>query len=76
MDGLSLRKVDLHCHSTFSDGTFTPSQIVELARERGISHISLTDHDTVSGIEEAIKRGRELGVNVIPGIEVTATPPF
>ncbi|RUM89260.1 MAG: phosphatase [Thermovibrio sp.] len=76
MDGLSLRKVDLHCHSTFSDGTFTPSQIVELARERGISHISLTDHDTVSGIEEAIKRGRELGVNVIPGIEVTADTSF
>ncbi len=76
MDSLPLQKVDLHCHSTVSDGTLTPSQIVELAKRKGISYFALTDHDTVSGLKEAISRGRETGVNVIPGIEVTADTSF
>ena len=76
MDSLSLQKVDLHCHSTASDGTLTPSELVELSAEKGISHVALTDHDTVSGLEEAFSKGRELGVNVIPGIEVTADTSF
>jgi predicted metal-dependent phosphoesterase TrpH len=76
MDSISLQKVDLHCHSTHSDGTLTPSEIVELAKRKGIKHLSLTDHDTVSGIEEAVKKGKELGINVIPGIEVTADTSF
>lgn len=76
MDGVLVQKVDLHCHSTFSDGTFTPEEIVEMAKEKGIQHISITDHDTVGGLERAIKKGKELGINVITGIEVTADTSF
>ena len=76
MDSLLVQKIDLHCHSTASDGTLTPAQVVELAKEKGITFLALTDHDTVSGLKEAISKGREIGVNVIPGIEVTADTSF
>jgi len=76
MDGILVQKVDLHCHSTFSDGTLTPEEILELAKEREIHHISITDHDTVGGLERALKKGKELGLNVITGIEVTADTSF
>ena len=48
--------VDLHVHSTASDGTFTPSQLVDYAAEKGLSAFALTDHDTVDGLEEAMAR--------------------
>lgn len=63
------RTVDLHVHSTFSDGTKTPSELVKLAKEKGISAVAVTDHDTVKGVEEAVKAGCDSGVEVIPGIE-------
>ncbi len=53
----------------FSDGTFTPRQIVALARRRELSTIALTDHDTVNGLDEAMSAGEELGVEIVPGIE-------
>jgi predicted metal-dependent phosphoesterase TrpH len=61
--------IDLHVHSVFSDGTFTPRQMVELARERGLATVALTDHDTVNGLDEAFSAGDELGVEIVPGIE-------
>jgi 3',5'-nucleoside bisphosphate phosphatase len=61
--------IDLHVHSMFSDGTFTPRQIVALARERELSTIALTDHDTVNGLDEAMSAGEELGIEIVPGIE-------
>ncbi len=64
-------KADLHLHTTFSDGDLTPGQIIGLAREMGYAQVSVTDHDTVAGVEEALAAGREAGVSVIPGIEVT-----
>ena len=76
MERLSLYKVDLHSHSTASDGSLTPKELVELAYSSGIKHFSLTDHDTVNGISEASKRAKELGVNFIPGIEITADTSF
>ena len=76
MDGLSVQKVDLHTHSTASDGSFSPSEVVEEAKRKGIFLLSLTDHDTTNGISEAISKGKELGVHVIPGIEVTADTSF
>ena len=76
MVSFPVQEIDLHCHSTASDGTLTPSQVVELAKEKGISFLALTDHDTVSGLKEAISKGRELGVSVVPGIEVTADTSF
>ena len=63
---------DLHVHSFCSDGLRTPTQAVEEARHAGVRALSLTDHDTVSGIEEASRAGSELGVEVVPGTELSA----
>lgn len=66
---------DLHIHSNQSDGTHTPLEVVDLAAAAGLKTIALTDHDVVDGIEPAIKRGKEVGVEVIPGIEFTTEIP-
>jgi predicted metal-dependent phosphoesterase TrpH len=67
--------VDLHCHSTASDGTLPPAEVVRLARRNGLSALALTDHDTVGGIEEASLEARKLGVDFIAGIEISAEYP-
>lgn len=64
--------IDLHVHSTASDGTLTPREVVKLAKESGLVAIALTDHDTIQGIEEAVDEGNKLGIKVIPGIEISA----
>jgi predicted metal-dependent phosphoesterase TrpH len=63
--------IDLHIHSTISDGTMSPVELVKYARKKGLSAIAITDHDTVGGVEEAIAAGNSLGVEVIPGIELS-----
>jgi len=63
---------DLHSHTHYSDGTLSPADVVGLARERGVTVLSVTDHDTMAGIPEALEAGRKLGVRVIPGVEMTA----
>jgi predicted metal-dependent phosphoesterase TrpH len=63
--------IDLHIHSTYSDGTLTPAELVDLAKSRGLSAIAITDHDTADGIDEAIQRGLEKGIEVISGIEIS-----
>ncbi|MCD7845062.1 MAG: PHP domain-containing protein [Oscillospiraceae bacterium] len=65
-------QIDLHIHTTASDGTDTPRQVVELAHSLGLRAIAITDHDGVSGIEEAQAAGAALGVEVIAGIEISA----
>ena len=65
-------KIDLHTHSTRSDGLDTPSQLVTNAAKAGISVLALTDHDTVSGWDEARSKAQELGLGFVPGIEVTS----
>jgi 3',5'-nucleoside bisphosphate phosphatase len=65
-----MTKADLHIHSTASDGALSPTQVVERAAKAGLSAIALTDHDSVSGIEEATDAGERLGVRVVPGIEI------
>jgi predicted metal-dependent phosphoesterase TrpH len=65
-------RIDLHAHSNRSDGTFDPAQVVLLASERDLDVVALTDHDTTDGLEEAIAAGAELGVEVVPGIELSA----
>lgn len=65
-------KIDLHTHSTRSDGLDTPSQLVTNAAKAGINVLALTDHDTVSGWDEARSKAIELGLGFIPGIEVTS----
>lgn len=62
---------DLHIHSWFSDGQYSPSDIVKMAKEIGFSAISLTDHDTMRGVNQAVQMGDELGIEVIPGVEIS-----
>ncbi len=64
--------IDLHIHSTFSDGILRPAELVDLAESQGLSAIAITDHDTVDGTNEAIQRGLEKGIEVIAGIEVSS----
>ena len=61
--------IDLHLHTNASDGTFTPSELVEQAKAKHIVSIAITDHDTVAGIDEALEAGKKFNVEVIPGIE-------
>ncbi|MCP4162583.1 MAG: PHP domain-containing protein [Deltaproteobacteria bacterium] len=62
--------IDLHTHSTESDGTCTPTELIELAVLKGIDTIALTDHDTCAGLKEAGTRAAEMGIKFIPGIEL------
>jgi len=64
--------IDLHAHSTASDGTYSPAEVAELAKKLGLSAIALTDHDTIDGLDEFQKTGNALGIETIPGIEFAA----
>lgn len=64
--------VDLHVHSTASDGLCSPREVVRQASQMGLRAIALTDHDTVAGLAEALAAGREVGLEVIPGVEISA----
>ncbi len=66
-----MNKIDLHVHSTESDGTFTPSELVSYALEKGLSAIALTDHDTVKGIETAEKAAKGTSLFLVPGVELS-----
>jgi predicted metal-dependent phosphoesterase TrpH len=61
--------IDLHAHTTASDGRLSPSELVRRAAEAGVTHLAITDHDTVAGIAEA--RAAASGVTIVPGIEVS-----
>ncbi len=63
--------IDLHLHSTYSDGTMTPSELVKLAAGLGLSAVSITDHDTVSGTGEALDEGKRCSLEVVPGLEIS-----
>ena len=65
--------IDLHTHSTCSDGLLTPTALLTLAARRGLAAIALTDHDTVAGLPEALAHGTITGVEVLPGIEISST---
>ncbi|NIA20884.1 MAG: PHP domain-containing protein [Anaerolineaceae bacterium] len=67
--------VDLHIHSTASDGALAPGEIVGLAAEIGLRAIALTDHDTASGVGEALEAGRRAGLEVLTGVEISAEFP-
>lgn len=64
--------IDLHTHSIKSDGAMTPTEVVDTAKAAGLAAISLTDHDVIDGVSEAMARGNEVGVEVVPGIELSA----
>jgi predicted metal-dependent phosphoesterase TrpH len=62
--------IDLHTHSRASDGSLTPSELIQTARKRGLSTIALTDHDTLDGLEEAREEAAKQHIRFIPGIEI------
>lgn len=66
-----MKLIDLHVHSTASDGSCTPAEVVSLASEAGLTAIALTDHDTVSGIDEALEASDSLDLTVVPGVELS-----
>jgi len=63
---------DLHLHTMYSDGTFTPRELVKRSRALGINIIAITDHDSIEGVFPAMAAGEKLGVRVIPGVELSA----
>lgn len=67
-----MKRCDLHVHTLHSDGTDTPEALIAAAARRELSCVAITDHDSVEGVEAAIAAGLRLGVEVIPGIELTA----
>ena len=69
----NLWSVDLHSHTLFSDGILTPAELVRLARTNGVRTLSVTDHDHVGGIDEALEVGTTAGIEIIPGIELSIT---
>lgn len=66
-----MANVDLHTHSNKSDGSLSPTALIDEAKSIGLSAIALTDHDTIDGLEEAINHGNEIGIKVIPGVELS-----
>ena len=67
------KRIDLHTHSTASDGVLSPAEVVRLAHQEGVGTIALTDHDTVDGLEEARQEAERLGMRFVPGVELSVT---
>src|SRR5690606_30160049 len=63
--------IDLHSHSTCSDGSFAPARLIAEAATRGVNTLALTDHDTTAGLDEAEAAAREHGIDFVPGVEIT-----
>ena len=65
-------RLDLHLHTTHSDGSLPPSEVLALAQKAGVTALAITDHDIMDGIPEATAVGAELGIEVIPGVEISS----
>ncbi|MCB0219334.1 MAG: PHP domain-containing protein [Chrysiogenetes bacterium] len=68
---MSRNFIDLHMHSTASDGLFQPEEVMQKARAKGVGLISLTDHDTMRGVQRADAEAQKLGMTLIPGVEIS-----
>ncbi len=68
----SAGRADLHVHTTHSDGAYTPAQVVELARRSGLAAVAVTDHDTLAGVGPAREAAAGTGLEVVPGVEISA----
>ena len=68
-----MRKVDLHIHSTASDGTWTPQDLVNAAQGAGLGIIAVTDHDSTANVCETVRCAKEAGITCIPGVEICST---
>jgi len=66
-----MKFIDLHTHSTASDGSLSPEELVRHAHDKGLAAIAVTDHDTIDGIGQALQEGQKIDMEVIPGIEIS-----
>lgn len=64
-------KADLHTHTNYSDGFYSPQKLIELALEKDVQIISITDHDSVNGIKDAVRVAEKVGIEIIPGVEIS-----
>lgn len=67
-----MKYADLHVHTYYSDSTFSPKQVIDIAHEKGIDVIGITDHDCFGGIDEACACAKEYNIEIVPGIEISA----
>ena len=67
-----MARIDLHLHTRYSDGSLTPAEVVDLAHQAGVTAIAITDHDIVDGIPHALNAAAPLGIEVIPGVELSS----
>ncbi|HMS84025.1 MAG TPA: PHP domain-containing protein [Nitrospira sp.] len=67
-----MSRLDLHLHTTHSDGSCTPTEVVSLAHQAGVTALAITDHDIMTGIPDAITAGEQCGIEVIPGVEISS----
>ena len=67
-----MRDIDMHIHSSYSDGTYSPIEIVDYAKAKNLSAISLTDHDTIDGLEEAREHAKDIGIEFLNGVEINS----
>ena len=67
-----MSRIDLHLHTTHSDGSLPPSEVLKLAKKASVTALAITDHDITSGLPEAMSVGQELGIEVIPGVEISS----
>ncbi len=67
-----MSRIDLHLHTTHSDGSLSPTDVLRLAHKAGVTALAITDHDIVTGMPEAIAAGAELGIEIIPGVEISS----
>lgn len=65
--------VDLHAHTTASDGSLSPRELVALAKEKNLRAVGVTDHDTIAGWDEAFEAGEKLGIEIVPGVELSTS---
>lgn len=65
------RICDLHTHTVFSDGTYTPAELIDAAIDSGLSALAMTDHNTVSGLNDFLAAGRDKPIDIVPGVEFT-----
>lgn len=67
-----MSRLDLHLHTTHSDGSCTPTEVVTMAHRAGVTALAITDHDIMTGLAEAVAAGRQYGIEVIPGVEISS----
>ncbi|MDZ4857120.1 MAG: PHP domain-containing protein, partial [Nitrospirota bacterium] len=67
-----MSRIDLHLHTTHSDGSLSPTAVLQLAHTANVTALAITDHDIVTGIPEAIAAGAERGIEIIPGVEISS----